>query len=327
MLFCIGLPLVLLIVAYVVTDPFKMLRPFSLDYCSDLNRDYLSSELFLRNDSRYHYDSFIFGSSRCCGLNSYHWGHYLPEGARPFLFQAWGETLTGMVQKIDYIDNNGNEINNVILLFDIPGTFRERQLSQNVPVIKDYRFSGQSPLAFHASLFCGFVQRPSFWVSSFCQWLSPTSSGFLADTVTNDWDSGNKYMDFRRQPDKDSLSNCTVKTKAAFLHEVRHSTDADLKVSEPLMTEAFMHQLLHIKAVFDRHHTNYKVVISPAYCYVHPKINQMDLVMLQVVFGKENVFDYSGKNDLTEDCYNFSDPEHFGASVGWQILEDIYNRK
>lgn len=327
MMICLGLPMMLLVADYIITDPFKMLRPFSLDHCSELNRDYLSSELFLRNDSIYHYNSFIFGSSRCCGLNSYHWRHYLPEGSRQFLFQAWGETLTGMVQKMDYIDSNGNDINNVILLLDIPGTFREKQLSQDIPVIKDYRFSGQSQLAFHASLFRGFIQRPSFWVSSFVQWMGQATTCFPADTVTNDWDNSCKDWDVRKQPVRDSLSNCTAKTKAAFLLTANHHTEADLKVSEPLITKAFLQQLLHIKAIFERHHTKYKVIVSPAYCYAHPEINRTDLVMLQVVFGKENVFDYSGKNDITVDCYNFSDPEHFGASVGWQILEDIYNRK
>ena len=37
----------LLAVIYLVTDPYKTLRPFSLEYFDSTNRDYLSSELFL----------------------------------------------------------------------------------------------------------------------------------------------------------------------------------------------------------------------------------------------------------------------------------------
>ena len=51
----------------------------------------------------------------------------------------------------------------------------------------------------------------------------------------------------------------------------------DLKKSEPLLTESFLHQLEHIKAVFDKHNTNYFIVISPAYCYTNPEINDNDL--------------------------------------------------
>ena len=92
----VGIPIVVVLIVYLITDPFKTLRPFSFQYFDGTNRDYLSSELFLRNDSIYHYNSFIFGSSRCCGFNTYHWKHYLPIGARQYLFQAWGETLTGI---------------------------------------------------------------------------------------------------------------------------------------------------------------------------------------------------------------------------------------
>lgn len=83
-------PLALLLIIYLVTDPYRTLRPFSLDYFDDTNRDYLSSELFLMNYPSQHYDSYIFGSSRASGFNTYHWLKYLPEGSNQFLFQGWG---------------------------------------------------------------------------------------------------------------------------------------------------------------------------------------------------------------------------------------------
>lgn len=38
------------------------------------------------------------------------------------------------------------------------------------------------------------------------------------------------------------------------------------------------------------------------------------------------MYDYSGKNTLTEDKYNFMDINHFDAIVGWKILENIYEK-
>ena len=322
----LGLPILVLLAVYYITDPFKTLRPFSLQYFDDTNRDYLSTELFLRNDSVYHYNSFIFGSSRCCGFNTYHWKHYLPEESRQFMFQAWGETLTGIEEKIDYIDNNGNEINNAFVLFDIPGTFAKDQLPKSVVKIKHYKFSGQSKLAYQSNLFYQFSQKPSKWVSSVIQYRNPIMVEFPVDSISNDWGPKSKLVDIYRQPQKDSLSNCTAKSKAVFLKQIEHKTDDDLQESEPLITEAFYAQLMHIKNVFDRHQTDYRIVVSPAYCYTHPSINPKDLAILQDIFGKDKVFNYSGKNDMTTDCYNFSDPNHFGSSVGWQIIEDIYNK-
>ena len=322
----LGLPILVLLAVYYITDPFKTLRPFSLQYFDDTNRDYLSTELFLRNDSVYHYNSFIFGSSRCCGFNTYHWKHYLPEESRQFMFQAWGETLTGIEEKIDYIDNNGNEINNAFVLFDIPGTFAKDQLPKSVVKIKHYKFSGQSKLAYQSNLFYQFSQKPSKWVSSVIQYRNPIMVEFPVDSISNDWGPKSKLVDIYRQPQKDSLSNCTAKSKAVFLKQIEHKTDDDLQESEPLITEAFYAQLMHIKNVFDKHQTDYRIVVSPAYCYTHPSINPKDLAILQDIFGKDKVFNYSGKNDMTTDCYNFSDPNHFGSSVGWQIIEDIYNK-
>ena len=323
----LGLPILVLLAVYYITDPFKTLRPFSLQYFDDTNRDYLSTELFLRNDSVYHYNSFIFGSSRCCGFNTYHWKHYLPEGSRQFMFQAWGETLTGIEEKIDYIDNNGNNIDNALVLFDIPGTFAKEQLPQSVVKIKHYKFSGQSKLAYQSLLFYQFSQKPSKWISSVIQYSNPIMKTFPVDSISNDWGTNSKLIDIYRQPQKDSLSNCTVKSKAVFLKQIEHKTDDNIQVSNPLITEDFYKQLMHIKNVFDKHHTDYRIVVSPAYCYTHPSINPEDWAILQNIFGKDKVFNYSGKNDMTTDCYNFSDPNHFGSSVGWQIIEDIYNKQ
>lgn len=301
-----------------------MLRPFSLNYFDATNRDYVSSELFLHNDPSYHYNSFIFGSSQCCGFNSYHWKHHLSNDSRQYLFQAWGETLTGIEQKIDYLDKNGNSIDNAIVLFDIPGTFSRNQLPKEVLSIKHYKFSGQSPLAFQACLFYGFAQKPSKWLSSIKQYFNPSIKTFPTDTISNDWVINNRNTDIGIQPPKDSLKSCSARTKAVFLKEIEDKTDLDLKENKPQITGVFLGQLNHIKAVFDKHHTDYRIVISPAYCYTHPKINAEDLRIIKEVFGKDRVFDYSGKNEITIDCYNYSDPNHFGLSVGWQIIEDMY---
>jgi hypothetical protein len=242
------------------------------------------------------------------------------------MFQAWSESLTGIEQKIDYIDKSGNDISNAIVLLDIPGAFSEEQLPHEVLSIKHYKFSGQSKLGFQSCLFYGFAQKPSKWVSSIKQYLNPETKQFTADTISNDWLKNNKFVDISIQPEKDSLKNCSATTRMVFFKEIEGKTDNDLIVGQAIITDDFLKQLRHIRDVFEKHHTNYKIVLSPAYCYTSPKINSKDLVILQDVFGKENVFDYSGKNDITVDCYNFSDPGHFGLSAGWQIIEDIYNK-
>ena len=322
----VGIPIALLLMVYLVTDPFKTLHPFSFQYYSTFNREYPSYELFVRNDPKVHYNSFIIGSSRCNGFNTYHWKHYLPEGARQYLFQAWSESVTGIEQKIDFLDRNGNSIDNALVLIDIPKTFADVQLPKEVVTIKHYRLSGQSKWAFQACLFYGFVQEPSKWISFVRERIHPYVDSFPYDTISNDYDVNNQFVDISIRPSKDSLSKCTSKTKEVFLKQIMGNSDTAMKQSKPLINEKFLVQLQHIKAVFDKHHTDYRIVVSPAYCYQHEKINSDDLRVLQSVFGKDRVYDFSGNHDLTTDCYDYSDPDHFGPSIGWQIIEDIYNK-
>lgn len=303
-------------------DPYKTLKPFSLEYFDSTNRDYLSSELFLLNYPEQKYDSFIFGSSRGCGLNTYHWAKYLPEGSNQFLFQAWSETLTGIEQKIEFIDGKGYELNNAIILFDIPGSFSDNQSPTDAMTIKDPRFSRQPIWKYQLNLLADFMQKPSQWVRAV--WKSHPRIDF--DIVSNDWGINNRYMDFDIPPAKDSLNNLSPRAKTSFLIDNYNKTDDDLVCSDPVIGNDAKQKLRNIKRIFDNNRTDYRIIITPGYCYSYPSISPVDLNFLKQVFGTENVFNYSGKNYLTEDYNNFSDPNHFSQYVGWEILEDIYNQ-
>lgn len=324
-------PLLLLVLVYIITDPFKMVHPFSLDYFDETNRDYISTELFLRNNPKYHYNSFIFGSSRCNGINSYHWNHYLSDSSRQFVFQAWRETVTGISLKMDFLDKNGNHIDNALLVFDLPlFTFASTQLSKEVMFVKHYRLTGQSKLVYHANLFAGFIQKPSQWIASVKRYLRPKMVVFPADTISNDWNLPdripNRMVDYSHPMPQDSLYAMSDLSRENFLRKIERKSDADLVETKPLITQAMIERLNHIKAVFDKHHTNYIILISPAYCYTNPSINKKDLKAIQSIFGEDRVYDYSGKNEYTSDYNNFSDADHFGLNVGWHIIENIYNK-
>ena len=168
-------PLLMLAVIYVVTDPYKTLKPFSLTYFDSTNRDYLSSELYVHNSAEHEYDSFIFGSSRGCGINTYHWLKYLPEGSNQFLFQAWSETITGIDLKISYIDEHHGSLKNAIILIDIPGSFSRTQLSSKALSMKDPRFSHQPRWVFQSMQFYNFLQKPSQWIRAVKQRIHPSN--------------------------------------------------------------------------------------------------------------------------------------------------------
>ena len=321
----IDIPLILLAGIYIWTDPFRCVHPFDINDVDATNREYLSTELFLRNNPTYHYNSFIFSSSRGGGMNTYQWKQYLPEGAQPFLFQAWSETLTGIELKLKYLSENNVPIDNALLLFDIPGTFDNVQIPYAALSMKHYMFTGGSRFTYNARQYMNYIQKPSLWLSSIKDRLGNKRRAYASDTVTNDWERDNQF-NYMELPPKDSLKNCSEIARRTFLAQIEHS-DKEVAISKPLIDARFEAQLRHVKDILDAQGTDYHIIITPAPCYTNPAISLDDLSLLQTIFGSERVHNYSGKNEWTEDYNNFSDPGHFGLRVGHLIIEDIYGVK
>ncbi len=318
----IVIPLFLLAGIYIWTDPFRCVHPFDINDVDATNREYLSTELFLRNYPTYHYNSFIFASSRGGGMNTYQWKQYLSEGAQPFLFQAWAETLTGIELKLNYLLEHNVSLDNVLILIDIPGTFSQNQISNEALSGKHYIFTGKSRFTYNERQFFNFVQKPSLWINSIKNQLKHKHFPCESDTISNDWERNNKF-NYTEFPPQDSLKKCSEMTRCTFFEKLAHSNKV-VSVSEPLITNQFERQIRHIKSMLDTAQADYHIIITPAPCYTNPAINPADLVLLQTVFGNERVHNYSGMNEMTEDYNNFSDPSHFGLRVGYMIIEDIY---
>jgi hypothetical protein len=295
---------------YIVSDPFKTISNFNLKRFSTVNRDYLSIELFLKNYTDINYDSFIFGSSRACGINTYHWKSYLKDDSKPFLFQAWGETVTGIYQKLKFLDNKNIDINNAIILIDIPGSFSHIQEPMTALAIKHYKLSGLSWIQYQAVLFYSFL-KPSQIFKSTKEIFIQTEYIVGFDTITNDWFLSNKDT-WNVKPKQDSTLN-----KSKFFERKNIQT-----FSEKLINSSFRDMLFEIYNILKKHNTIYKIIISPSYDQI--AINRQDLLTLKQIFGRNNVYNYSGKNKLTDDKFNYMDINHFDLIVGWYMIEDIY---
>jgi hypothetical protein len=319
----LGLPILLLMAVYVWTDPFCNLRGFDINNVDATNREYLSTELFLRNKDNYSYDSFVFASSRGGGINTYTWKMYLLEGAQPYLFQAWFETLMGIQMKMQYIQENKIPIRHALVLIDIPSTFAKKQLPSESLSIKHYLFTGQPRWVYNGIQFYNFIQSPSLWVNSIERTLKHEKCPFTSDTITNDYDVKNR-VDYAILPAQDSLRQCSNMTRKTFFAEIANKSEQDIQMAQPIITDAFVSQLRDIKLIFDQNKTDYHILITPAYCYTSQYINSADLCILQEIFGEDRVHDYSAPNELNMDYNNFSDPAHFDLHTGYIMLQEIY---
>lgn len=318
-----GIPMLLLLGLYLWTDPFRTLHAFDINDVNTVNREYVSTELYLRNKDTYHYNSFVFGSSQVSGLNTYTWKMYLTENASTFMFQEFGGNITGVRQKIEWLDNKGAELQNVLIFLDMPAFFSTEQNGHDAIGMKHYVLSGEPEWLYHTYEYYNFIQRPSSWVDYAKQKIGDVQKVLATDSVTNDFFITNRF-EFRELPPQDSLKGCTEQTRRNFF--LRHSnvSETDVKMAPAVINESFIPALQSIKSVFDRQHTRFYIIITPTYRYTNPYINTKDLETLQSIFGKEKVYDFSSRKEYTSDYNDYWDPVHFGRRLGWYMLREIY---
>jgi hypothetical protein len=314
--FLFTVPIVLFILLYIHLDPFKVIKEYDV-YLSDyvmIHRGYVSTKMYLKNKDTYHFDSFIFGSSRSCAHTSQDWENYLPSDCKAYSYGSWNEEILGIYKKLYLIDSLGADIRNAFFVFD-NSTFLARQ---NFLLKDHYLISGKSELSFHLYYFKFYLDIRMI-AASIDYKIFHTRRGYMKnfqgmkrgdlDTINNDWlrdklpeDTLNHYKNFDHKSYKRS------KIQQFADHNIGDDDEHILKM---------------IYSILNKQNTNYKIVIAPLYDQI--KINPEDLNILISIFGKVNVFDYSGINDITENCYNyFSDGLHYDSKVGKRIFMEIY---
>ena len=110
----------------------------------DLNRDYVSSETYMNNYSKYKYNSFILGSSRTIAFSVESWKQYLQSSAIPFHFDASGENFFGIYTKIKYLDKTGVDLKNCLIIVCSDNTFNPDNVLKGHLYMKHPTIAGTS---------------------------------------------------------------------------------------------------------------------------------------------------------------------------------------
>jgi len=316
------IPVIVLFVLYLLLDPFKVLRTYSgfSNYRVTPNTEYISFSTFEYHNPTEHYNAFIFGSSRTKAFKTASWKKYLDSTARPFIFNASGESLNGIYQKISFLDRNHYPIKNALIILCKDYLFYDAEHKEGYLFIKNPALNGANKAAYQFQFFKAFL-NPAF-LSSYVPYLvtkqyRPYMHGYienrtvLIDSITNEivfkevedelkTDPGKYYSDrkklfYERSGEtRDTVSYIDATNKATFLK---------------------------IRAILEKNNTNYKVVISPLYDEV--KFNLKDQQILEDIFGS-HLYDFSGKNEFSGSKFNFYESSHYRPNVGDKILEAIY---
>jgi hypothetical protein len=97
-----------------------------------------------------------------------------------------------------------------------------------------------------------------------------------------------------------------------------------IDLSIPLIGTKQVKLLNEINHVINKNNINLKIVVSPLYSQI--SFNNLDKQFLKTLFGNENVYDFSGKNNFTENISNYYENSHYKPYVANKIMDSIYTK-
>lgn len=315
-----ALPFWALMALYVYDDPFMVLRKYDL-YDSDvmLNEQHVGWQIYRNHKDSVHFNSFILGNSCTMAFRCAEWEKYLSPGDHAIRLFGNGESLKAISLKLHALDKEGAEIKNVLMILDRTSLSRLSPLSGYGNVLPA-AVSGDNPFVVQMEFIQAFAM-PDF--------LFP----YLKYRITGRVEPGMKRMNPYGRI-RDSKNNDAFNPREKMIEQEGEAywrnrkqefpeRDGIAVVEEPVLFQRQRVLLEEIRKVLRRHDTSVRVLISPDYSQkeLHPD----DRKILQGIFGKENVYDFSGINEFTEDYHNYYESGHYRPLLGNQLLERVYN--
>ena len=314
--------LALFIFLYAYNDPFKVLRSYD-DYSYSrvfANRDFVSTTMFIKQYPKYKYNSFIFGSSRTMAYQPESWSRYLDSNSNVFVFDAAGESVYGIYRKLKYLDGEKVELKNALIVLCRDFAFRHDANHEGHLYIKHPATSGESGLVFQYEFLRAYFS-PKFLFNYYAFQALGVYKPFMSvyienrrvvyDTVTN----GTIILDQEEELKANEEAYYSNRSHI-FYERTGEKTDSIQRIN---LQHEFM--LREIKRILEKNKTRYKVVLSPL--YDQTKFNPADIGFLKNVFG-DNLYDFSGKNAITDNKFNYYEISHYRYAVGDSILSKIY---
>ncbi|MDC7242694.1 MAG: hypothetical protein PQJ44_01650 [Sphaerochaetaceae bacterium] len=327
--FYFALPIIfiffLVILIYFICDPFKVIKKYDVYYepsshgCIEVNKGYLSFMNFNSHMKTFEYNSYIFGSSRSMFYQVEDWEKYLADNDSCYHFDASSENLLGMYEKVKYVHNSGVDLKNVLFVIDY-SIFEERMETTHLNIIPPQLVRNSNFLQFHLSFIDVFLNLKfliAYFDYSITGNVKPYMNGvldtkpFYYDYITNEV----KFLYY-----EDLIKKEEYYTPERMKSFFKRSEEVNIKAS--LIDSEEESMLSEIHEIFVNCNTDYKIIISPLYAQV--SMSENDLLILYSIFGADNVFNYSGKNEITENYINYYENSHYRPHVASWILDDIY---
>ncbi len=317
-----------MLAAYIMLDPFKVIRHYDNYYevgnVVPMNRGMVTTMNYINKKDSIHYNSFIMGNSRSAYYFIDDWKKHLDNDSRCYHFSEHGGSVAGLYLRTKYVHENGEIIKNALLVLDselLSTTEYTDPKGVIPPVLTGYH----SAFSFHKTNLIAWFNL-DFFISYFRYHITKKITPYMSQYIMK----GTNYPFYNPQTNEepqaiqDSLIAVGNYYNETIINGFKNEQYPD-SISPVAINEEREEMLRKTKIIFDKQKTKYKIVISPLYNQI--KINPKDLSLLNTVFGKENVYDFSGVNHWTKDFHNYYEPSHYLPRVAAEIMDSIYTSR
>ncbi len=290
-----ALPVFIMVAFYIVRDPFHVVHPVVNNsdgrdsVIAGNNAGFVSVETYLAHNNERHYDSFIFGSSMSQNFKARDWQKHIGSNASILHFDASSETLEGMINKMNFLNEHGTTIKNALIVI-------EEKMLRRHPVENDILYAQHPATA-----------GMDKWFNFHCIFFNALrNTTMLKKTILN-------TIDKEKEQQKSEL-NDEVADRIDIINENFYSIIDSLIEHDPgkfftperlaarqharlpaqivpAITQEVEAQLLTIKKILDKNGTCFLILVPP--CNYKQTLMEPDLWALKSVFGHDKVHDFS----------------------------------
>ena len=323
-----SLPFLIVLMVIIGIDFFKIFG-FHKDYYSNnfvgLNRSTVTTKTYKHYRTSEKFNAFIFGSSRTLSYNIDNWAKHLNRDAKTFHFDAAGEGIWGVLKKMEYITAFGDKINHALIVLDQEALTVNTNRSGHL-YIENPEVSKESKKTYYSEFFKVSI-NPKFIFAYTDYALFKTHRDYMGFMIHR-----RKYQDsvntincdffwgYDKQIQEDSIKYYNMLIDKNVFYDRAEKIKENVEI-----TDIEIAQLKKIKTLLDYHNTDYKIVISPLYDQI--PLDSHRLKILNNIFGKAHVFNFSGENKFTEPISNFYEASHYKPYIANEIMNIIYNNE
>lgn len=319
------IPLLLLMISFVVIDPFCIIHKRSGPY--QTSDDFISTELYLNNTKHKNYNSFVFGNSKALAFRAENWLPHIKQGL-VFKFAVPGESIFNIYNKVKLVLEKGDSIKHALVIIDnaMLSNFRNTSEFLQGPVYKHHPYTqDENWLTFYGDYF-GFYLADGFFAEAISRYLSDSKEPKeILDT--KDFTKGSKNYD--------SLSNefylgdleieiCQLGFRGYFEKHFKTNENTGISAlrNKVVLNREDAEYLRAIKKMFDSQNADYKIIAGP----VWRKEGMPEEICkeLRTIFNNETFYDYSKDKRFVYDSTLFYEKAHYRPIAGARILNEVY---